>query len=552
MNSTEGLYVKSHVSRDLLQSAGLFKTDRLVVWEYVSNGLQYVGAGTNPFVRVSLDSKRSRIAIQDNGRGMDWAGLQNFFMMHGENLDRKEGRPGRGMFGTGKSAAFGIADLMKITTVRNGRRSKVELCRVDIEKMSSEDPVPVRVLEKEKVANEPNGTLVEIESVHLRSLDQAAIIHYIERHLARWPKNATVFVNNHECEFSEPPVSTEHQFVPEEELKQLLGDVELVIKVSKSPLEEDLRGVAIFSNGVWHETTLAGSEGREMCQYIFGEIDIPRLDEDKSPIRPLDITRSMHLNPENNLVRAIHAFIGTKVEEVRRLLVDAEKKRKAEEDSKKLAEQAAEIARVINEDFEAYRQRVAKARAKVQGRSDFSKNAPSGGDQEDDLLFGTVLPAKVISIVGGPGRDGPEKDVDRGPTDESPALNPVVERSEDESVKTGKPAGNVGNKRKPAGGFHVRFKDMGEDSPRAEYFSEERTIFINLEHPQLAAARGARPIDDPVFRRLAYEVAFTEYAIALAQELAKRGEYLDPSDPPVEIRSTVNRIARKGAHLYAE
>jgi hypothetical protein len=92
------LVVKSHVARDLLQSAGLFKTDKLVVWEYVSNGLQYVGAGTNPVVKVSLDSRKKRISIQDNGRGMDWKGLQNFFVMHGENLDRKEGRPGRERF----------------------------------------------------------------------------------------------------------------------------------------------------------------------------------------------------------------------------------------------------------------------------------------------------------------------------------------------------------------------------------------------------------------------------------------------------------------------
>jgi hypothetical protein len=117
--ATDQIYVKSHVARDLLQSAGLFKTDKLVVWEYVSNGLQYANAGTNPVVRVTLDSKKKRIVIADNGRGMDWAGLQNFFVMHGENIDRKEGRPGRGRFGTGKSAAFGIAADLRIITARS-------------------------------------------------------------------------------------------------------------------------------------------------------------------------------------------------------------------------------------------------------------------------------------------------------------------------------------------------------------------------------------------------------------------------------------------------
>src|SRR5206468_4019816 len=278
ITASDQIYVKSHVARDLLHNAGLFKTDKLVVWEYVSNGLQYVNPGTNPVVRVQLDSKNKKIVITDNGRGMDWPGLQNFFVMHGENIDRKEGRPGRGRFGTGKSAAFGIASLLRITTVRNRKRSTVELRRGDIEKMTSEDPIPVRTIEKELATNQPNGTIVEIEGVHLRSLDQAGIIHYIERHLARWPKNATVFVNNHECEFEEPPIKEEKRFTAEGATKDALGDVELVIKVSKAPLGPDLRGISIFSNGVWHETTLAGNENKEMAQYIFGEIEVPKLD----------------------------------------------------------------------------------------------------------------------------------------------------------------------------------------------------------------------------------------------------------------------------------
>src|SRR6266436_4010223 len=104
-SENEPIVVKSHVARDLLQTAGLFKNDRSVVWEYVANGLEYVDSGTSPIVKVILDAIHKRIIIADNGRGMDWAGLTNFFIMHGENIDRKAGRAGRGRFGTGKSAA---------------------------------------------------------------------------------------------------------------------------------------------------------------------------------------------------------------------------------------------------------------------------------------------------------------------------------------------------------------------------------------------------------------------------------------------------------------
>ena len=111
---SDSLLVKSHVGRDILQSAALFKHPHQVVWEYVSNGLQYVDAGTNPRVEIIIKPKQKAISITDNGCGMDWEGLQNYFIMHGENQERKAGRAGRGMFGTGKSAAFGIANVLRV------------------------------------------------------------------------------------------------------------------------------------------------------------------------------------------------------------------------------------------------------------------------------------------------------------------------------------------------------------------------------------------------------------------------------------------------------
>jgi len=420
-----------------------------------------------------------------------------------------------------------------------------------MEKMTSDGPIPVKVLENDVAVSLANGTLVEIEGVHLRSLDQAGIIHYIERQMARWPKNTTVFVNNHECEFNEPPIATEQRFTPEGTIREILGDVELVIKVSKVVLEDDLRGVSIFSNGVWHETTLAGSAGREMSQYIFGEIDVPKLDNDRSPIAPFNVSRSMQLNPENELVRTVHAFVGTKIDEVRRTLMEIDKRRKAEEDAKKLAEQASEIARIINEDFEAFRQRVVKIRAKTRGGPNLSESDQGGDDAGDDLIFGSLMPARETSPIGSPGRNGPPKDDDPPPPTDAPLLNPSVEAADPQAQAIGQPAGGTSTRRKPSGGFRVEFKEMGEKENRAQYIETEQAIHINLEHPQIAAAKGTFPVEDPSFKRLAYEVAFTEYAIAVAQLKIKSGDCFDLTDPIVEIREALNRITRKAASLYA-
>lgn len=537
--------MKSHVSRDLLQNAALFKTDKLVTWEYVSNGLQYVDIGTNPTVSVKLDSKNRRVTITDTGRGMGWEGLQNFFVMHGENLDRKSGRPGRGRFGTGKSAAFGIGDILRVTSVHEGLRSVVELTRRDLEAASSGSPIPVRTVDREVPCSVPNGTRIEIEQIHLRSLDQAGIIKYVERHLARWPKNCTVFVNNHECEYSEPAVSEERRFRPSGMLKDKLGDIELVLKVAKAPVDEDLRGVSIFANGTWHETTLAGAEGKEMANYLFGEIEAPQLDDDQSPIPPFDLSRSMRLNPSNELVQCIYAFVNQSVEEVRRELVDREKRRRTSEEAKRLATEAAEIARFINEDFHSFRDKIARVRTKAPGNVDLSASKDSDVTGTD-AIFGDEIPADIMDQLGGKGAEGNEGGTGIEPRRLAPEVepNPSGERR-------GRPASARSSQPKPRGGFNVEFQAMGIEERRATYAPDERTIFINLEHPQLVAARGNGGIEETTFRRLSYEVAFTEYAIALSSELAQRGEYLDPSDPIYEIRETVNRLARRGASLYS-
>ena len=302
--------------------------------------------------------------------------------------------------------------------------------------------------------------------------------------------------------------------MPEGPLHDQMGDVELVIKISKAPLEEDIRGISIYSKGVWYETTLAGSEGREMANHIFGDIDVSKLDEDQSPIAPFDVSRSMRLNPNNELVRAMYAFIGQTVEEIRRELAQAEKQRRANEDARKLASQADEIAKVINEDFDAFRQRVAKAKAKASGGADLQNKKVSGGTEDTDLIFGSEVPAVIVSPTGGIGTSRSATSPSTG--NEPRTLAPLVAPDSGELKKQGRPVGGSGGARRPHGGFGVKFDNLGSESHHTQYVRDERTIYINLDHPQLTAAKGHRSIEDPVFRRLAYEIAFSEYAVALA------------------------------------
>jgi len=532
----------------LIQSASSFGKEDKVVWEYVSNGLQYVDAGVNPIVKVTLDSKKKKIIIDDNGRGMDWQGLQNFFIMHGENIDRKMGKPGRGLFGTGKSAAFGIAEILKVTTVKDKKRSSVELCREDINTMTSGDPIPVKTLEKEISTTQRNGTKVEIEKVHLRTLNQASVIKYIERHLKKW-RNASVVVNNHQCESLEPEVRYVFVYHPEGEIKEKLGDVELVVKVAYTPPEDgDDRGISVYSNGVWHTTTLAGLEGKEMAQYIFGDIDIPKLDEDTSIPAPFDSSRSMTLNPQNELVRIILAFINTRAEEVRKKLVEEEKERKKTEEAKKLSKHAEELARIINEDFNDFKEKIKKIK-NIKGEAGIDPSPSEEGVEEDNELTasGEDVPVRELNPIGSLGAEGNSKNNGKEPR----RLKPELQISLDSEDK-GKISNNDKSKTSSRGGFNIEFKPMGEQEPRAFYARELRTIFINTDFPRLETIKKiSGSIESREYKEIAYEYAFAEYAIALAVELNERGEYLETSDPILDIRDSVNRVSRKAARYLA-
>lgn len=548
------LFVRVNVSRDVLHNAGFFANERLAIWEYVANSIQYVDSGTLPVVHVRLDTRRKRVTIQDNGRGMSWRGadgLEGFFRMHAENVDRKRGQKGRGRFGTGKAAAFGVADTLRLTTVRNGKRSKVELTRADLDAAAETgDEIPVKEIEREVRTSQPNGTLVEIEDVRLaRPLDQASVIHYFERHLAHYRKNTEVYVNNHLCEVVEPPIDRVETIPAAGEALRALGPVTLTIKVSKSPLEEDLRGISIYANSVWHETTLLSSAGKEMAEYLFGEIDVPALDSDESTPPAFDASRSMRLNPDNPVVRAIYTFAAPELERGRRVLAEEHRVHRQTEEAKRLEREASQIERIINEDFSGFRKRLQKVRAA--GRTGFDAGDRSGpasspaDDGEDDFLYGGPDPATVVTEVGESRARGDSERSDGPPR----RLNPIVEP--DASGTAGGHRERHDGKARGSGGFHVEFDHLGESASRAVYQAERRTIYINLDFPQIATARAGRTVEDPIFRRLAYEVAFAEYAVAVASELDNRAEFLEPSDAIVEIRERLNAVARQAAPLYA-
>ncbi len=395
-----------------------------------------------------------------------------------------------------------------------------------------------------------NGTVVEIENILLKNLDIPGIIRHVERHIAHWP-DATVVVNNHECEFSEPDINREVRVATTgTEYATLLGDVSLTIKVAKAPLEDELRGIAILSGGVWHETTLAGCERKPFAEYLFGALDVPALAQDKSGVSAFDMSRSMKLNPRNEVVADILRFVGVNLERIRKELEKQDRERRQSEDQKKLERQASKIAELINKHFKEWSSKLKNTMARAGTGRDILPASDEAPDKVAGTVFGNELPAILTGFGNGEGNPSPD------PAAPDPkSLAPKVKLVDDAPEKLAKKDSSAPKKR-VAGGFHVAFEKIGANEKRAKYDRDMRTIFINLEHPRIAmelqnsSARVA--VDDPNFLRMAYEIAFTECAIVLAQELSQIQWYMDPQDALVDLRQHIDELSKAFAAMWPE
>ena len=259
----------------------------------------------------------------------------------------------------------------------------------------------------------------------------------------------------------------------------------------------------------------------------------------------------MKLNPRNEIVADILRFVGVNLESVRKELEKQDRERRQSEEQKRLQQQASKIAELINKHFKEWSAKLKKTMAKAGTGRDILPAKEYSASEDLAAVFGNELPGIPGVIIGNQGGcDGPSP-----PGPDSPPLGPRVEIDETATEKIAKKAPSV-SKNNIAGGFNVAFEKIGVNEKRAKYDRDMRTIYINLEHPritmELKEASGQLPLNDPNFLRMAYEIAFTEYAIVLAQELSTIQFFLDPQDALVELRQTIDELSKSFATSWPQ
>lgn len=82
------------------------------------------------------------------------------------------------------------------------------------------------------------------------------------------------------------------------------------------------------------------------------------------------------------------------------------------------------------------------------------------------------------------------------------------------------------------------------------YDADTKTIYLNLDPPQLEAALKLGGLDSVAFRQVCYELAFVEYAMALCVERAGRDNSFSGEEALYDMRDTVDRITRRLADIF--
>lgn len=536
----------TNTARAILGASALFKNPHTVIWEYVTNEIQYREKGIKPEIHVIIE--KDKIIIKGNGEGMDVEGLKNFFTLHGENQERKKGKPGRGKYGTGKAAAFAIANVFLISTVKNKKLFEVRLSKNELkkfEKSGQDIPLNNFIITKGKKVNEPNGTLIEISELN-QKVNKKEVIEYIEKQIAYF-KGAEVWVDKHQCQYTEP-YSKETMIFNTSKTHPELGNIDLVVKIAGEPLEKNEFGIKILSNSTLQEITLCGSEGKDMSDHIFGEINCPELDKDDQEIAATTIARDMSLNQNNRIVKSLYSFIGFHIEEVRKRLVKENEERKKSEEAQKLEKEAKKISDKLNQHFQKFKDKIKIRQSRYADGKNGIAAASNSGKKDDNgsLSVGDEIEALLNNDLHILKSLKSNKENDNDNDNKNKKIN--LEEKNNENKKAKKV--NGGGKNQSSGGteFRVEYANNLPENPRAKFKADENTVYINLDHPYISDLKIGDASKDVTknlfFRKISHEIAYTEYAMGLVNLLHSKQYYgEDTADYLREVRDIINSLS---------
>jgi len=558
MTALDGFEMDSNVGRDVLSTASSFGSVPKAVAEYVANsiGNGEEGQRVNVTVSKSRYGGRLRLVIADDARGMDDIDLRRFFSMHAENEARRRGRSTGGRFGTGKAAAFGIGTSLQVETCRKGRRWVVRLDKSEIEAAARANRRPrPQILVNGEPTNDANGTTIIISGL-TKAADAPKIIQWLRRRSGRALAAHNVMVEGTRAVVEEPAARRTWQFssadarVP---VQAVIGaDVVCTVKAAvQQRVEESIQGIWVESKG-FPVAQLAATG--DQAARIFGDCEVPALEDDESTPSPYNDTRDLSLNEDNRtagpLPEWLRACLVTVVTEL--AAEERELRRRAQDAA--LRKAATRMEAVLNRHFQGEFRKPRNPLGELGSKiTDLDPDENGNLVRPGDGFAGYDVPPSAP-------REEEERQPEREPvTDEStkepePPTELIPQPRERDPFGEGRgdpiSQNEEPRRRRRSGGFKIDFEDAGQSAPRSRYLESELLILVNLDHPELAAAY--KDGDTPLFRMLAFEASAQEYSYATAYVRIEEDASIDASDIVEYVRATMESLTRDVADVVGD
>ncbi len=225
-------------------------------------------------------------------------------------------------------------------------------------------------------------------------------------------------------------------------------------------------------------------------------------------------------------MQALLTWLAECLEEVRQELVARDKRRRYSREMRLLRKFAGEIQDVLDDDFRIVQETLPWATMPGARRRGKTKRPRS----PDAAKIAAATQAETL--------------IGRGRA----LINRLLGRPEEEpTVVKALPSSRRGGRV----AFEINYVRLGVDGARARYIANRHAIYLNRDHPQMRAAEAEAGLESVTFKMLSFDIAATEYALAVVSQLADQGvEVADPIDASEMVQEILDRLGRKVAEIF--
>lgn len=231
-------------------------------------------------VRVFMDYKNKEIQVIDNGIGMSHEELNVDFLTIAKNrritkgTDRSpNGRPLTGKKGVGKLSLFGVANIIEVTSKKNGKINSFSMDYDDIKNMTSNEKYhPKALITDENIRPSDHGTKILLKEITIKNMTSLNVLwESLARRFNKYSRNNFLVTledshNNKkildekafffsikpkECQFEYHfPKDFQNEIKKDNDFKTLskLG-INGIVYTAKKPLKAKDTGFAILARG---------------------------------------------------------------------------------------------------------------------------------------------------------------------------------------------------------------------------------------------------------------------------------------------------------------